>query len=77
MARAWGRCACGGLGLALKEKFNVTNYTGIEINPQAIEIAKKLNNEAKYINVDILETRQDDIRPNSYDYVFSLSCVDW
>jgi len=25
-------CGCGGLGLALKEKFGINNYTGVEIN---------------------------------------------
>ena len=70
-------CACGGLGLALKEKFNVTDYTGIEINHQAIKTARKLNPQGKFINTDILEARQNDVKAKYYDYVFSLSCIDW
>ena len=28
-------CGCGGLGIALKQKFNLTSYTGVEINKEA------------------------------------------
>ena len=34
-------CAAGGLGLALQERFGtVERYTGIDINPQVIELAQ-------------------------------------
>ena len=45
-------CACGGLGLALKEKFQIKDYTGIEINYQAWKTAKILNPEGNFINID-------------------------
>ena len=69
-------CACGGLGMAIREKYGLNNYTGIEINPQAADYAKKINPEFKIISGDFLEV--SDLLPNEhYDFVFSLSCVDW
>ena len=70
-------CACGGLGLALKEKYFITNYTGIDINQQAVEVAKILNPTGKFINIDLLEVAHNEVVENYYDYVFSLSCIDW
>ena len=68
-------CACGGLGIALNERFGVRNYTGIEINIEAAKTARILNPKARIIEGDILEI------PNNklliYDIVFSLSCIDW
>lgn len=70
-------CACGGLGIALKEKFGVINYTGIELNPQAISTAKRINPNGVFINKDMLEISKEDLDDKLYDYVFSLSCIDW
>ena len=30
-------CGCGGLGLALRDRFGVERYTGVEINALAVE----------------------------------------
>jgi len=68
-------CACGGLGKALSEEFNISSYTGIDINQEAIEWAKKnnkLNIPHQYIAGDILHETV-----NQADIVFSLSCADW
>lgn len=68
-------CACGGLGKALSDNFNISSYTGIDINTQAIEWAKdnnKLNIPHNYIDDDILKS---DVQ--KADIVFSLSCADW
>ena len=36
-------CGCGGLGLALAERFGVSRYTGVEINAAAVaESARRL-----------------------------------
>tara|TARA_B110000046_G_scaffold78597_1_gene86680 strand:+ start:496 stop:1230 length:735 start_codon:yes stop_codon:yes gene_type:complete len=70
-------CACGGLGLALEEKFNITRYSGIEINNKAAEFAKKINPRAKIYCGDLLDLSQGEIMGNLYNIVFSLSCVDW
>ena len=48
-------CACGGLGIVLKEKFNIDNYTGIEINHQAANYAKQINPDFQIIEGDFLE----------------------
>ena len=70
-------CGCGGLGLALKERFGVVRYTGIEINAKAAATAMTLNRAAAVICGDILSISQAELRGRNFDVVFSLSCVDW
>lgn len=70
-------CGCGGLGLALKERFENTNYTGVEINEQAAKTAVKINKEAKIYLGDILKLSTSELNNLKYDIVFSLSCIDW
>lgn len=70
-------CGCGGLGLALRERFGVRNYTGVEINTNAANSAAVLNPEARIIGGDFLRMEQDVLVGSSYDLVFSLSCIDW
>jgi SAM-dependent methyltransferase len=70
-------CGCGGLGLALREKFGVTQYTGVEINLAAAQAAIGLNPNARIINGDILEVGRTKLLGQYFDAVFSLSCVDW
>ena len=70
-------CGCGGLGLALKERFGVRRYTGVEINAVAAEEGRRLNDGAKIISGDVLEVSGDELRGRTFDVVFSLSCVDW
>jgi len=68
-------CACGGLGKALSEQFNIKSYTGVDINKDAIDWAKnnnRLDIESKFIYGDILHIDVD-----KADLVFSLSCADW
>ena len=67
-------CGSGGLGMALKERFNINNYTGIEINKKADEEAKMLSKNGKFICGDFL-----DLSANLGDFnlVCSLSCIDW
>ena len=73
-------CGTGGLGYALSQEFNITKYTGIDINAPMIEYAKyksKLSNyNFKFVNGDIAE-QNIQINSNVYDVVTSLSCVDW
>ena len=72
-------CAAGGLGRALAERELLTNYTGIDINPQAIEAANRVGGPEStphtFIAGDLLEAREFDGRV--FDSVISLSCVDW
>jgi SAM-dependent methyltransferase len=70
-------CGCGGLGLVLKEKFGTTNYTGIEINPSAVESARIMNPSAQILLGDFLDLSKSEIFDKFYDVVFSLSCFDW
>lgn len=70
-------CGCGGLGLALRERFGVRNYTGVEINAAAAETGRSMNADARIMNGDILDLSQTELRGRLFDVVFSLSCVDW
>ena len=70
-------CGCGGLGLALRERFGVRDYTGVEINAQAAYAARQLNPDARVIDGDILDASQRELQQEYFDVVFSLSCVDW
>jgi SAM-dependent methyltransferase len=70
-------CGCGGLGLALQEKFGVTRYTGVEINPGAAQAARSLNPGAAILCGDMLDLAQKELQQREFDVVFSLSCVDW
>jgi SAM-dependent methyltransferase len=70
-------CGCGGLGLALRERFGVRKYTGVEINPQAAAIGSTMNPDARILSGDILELRKGELGADGFDVVFSLSCVDW
>ena len=69
---------CGGLGIALKEKLGLTDYTGVEINTAAAEIGRMMNPDAKILTGDILELNHELCGVGHfYDVVFSLSCIDW
>ncbi|WP_061217852.1 methyltransferase domain-containing protein [Leptospira weilii] len=70
-------CGCGGLGLALKERFNHSNYIGIEINSKAASIAKEIYSDALILEEDFLLLSHPSIKENEFDIVFSLSCIDW
>jgi SAM-dependent methyltransferase len=70
-------CGCGGLGLALRERFTITNYTGVEINPLAAEAARAMNFHARILCGDILDLSRGELDGQRFDVVFSLSCVDW
>ena len=68
-------CGCGGLGLALKQEFSISNYVGVDIHSKSIELAKKMNQHTgfRFINQDFLELQLED----QFDIVISFSCVDW
>jgi SAM-dependent methyltransferase len=70
-------CGCGGLGLTLRERYGVCNYTGVEINPLAAQAAGTMNPGAEILCGDILALNGDELRDRQFDVVFSLSCVDW
>jgi SAM-dependent methyltransferase len=70
-------CGCGGLGLALGERFGVTKYSGVEISPPAVDAARRLNPRAQVHQGDILDVTRGSLKDRLFDTVFSLSCVDW
>jgi SAM-dependent methyltransferase len=69
-------CGCGGLGLALRERFGVTRYQGVEINAEAVAVGNSLNPGA-LLHGDILQVRDTHLNNQKFELVFSLSCVDW
>lgn len=69
-------CACGGLGMALSEKYDLRSYTGIDINRDAISWANsniKPAVQTEFIAGDVITLACD----KQFDTVFSLSCADW
>jgi len=70
-------CGCGGLGLALRERFGVERYTGVEINTSAADAARTMNTGARIITGDFVDVSRGVLRHRTFDAVFSLSCVDW
>ncbi len=71
-------CAVGGLGRALSEKYELSAYTGLDINEQAIEYANsnvQLNIETAFHCDDIVTTSL--LGERQYDSVFALSVADW
>jgi SAM-dependent methyltransferase len=69
-------CGCGGLGIALNERFGNTNYTGIDINEPSIRKSKNVNSFGKFYCGDILDCQFDHFR-STFDKVISFSCIDW
>lgn len=70
-------CGCAGLGLALREKFSLDKYYGIEISPEAVKVAKKIYPKATIFEGDMLEVLDKMMVDERFDAVFSLSCIDW
>jgi SAM-dependent methyltransferase len=70
-------CGCGGLGLALRERYGVDHYTGVEINPLSAAAGRAMNPEARILCGDILQLNRTELGDQHFDVVFSLSCVDW
>ena len=70
-------CGCGGLGLALKERFFITDYTGIDISEQAVITGSIMNPDGFFVAGDILSISPDSLIKKQFDIVVSLSCVDW
>ena len=70
-------CGCGGLGIAIKNKFGVSDYVGIEINAVAAETGKRLNPLANIYSGDFVDISNLELQSKEFDVVFSLSCFDW
>jgi len=68
-------CACGGLGLVLKNKFKNKNYVGVEINKRSTDKAKILNKSSKIINCDLLNLSK--FLNEKFKFVFALSVIDF
>jgi precorrin-6B methylase 2 len=70
-------CGCGGLGVALRDRYGVDNYTGVEINQLAANAGRMMNPHANILCGDVLDLSRSTLRDKRYNVVFSLSCVDW
>jgi SAM-dependent methyltransferase len=70
-------CGCGGLGLALRERFGVTRYTGIEINRPAAAAAEEVCPWGRFLAADILALPPRSLETAAFDVVVSLGCIDW
>ena len=68
-------CGCGGLRNALRERYGIENYTGLDINLKAIQEGKKMNPKINLYCGDVLNFSEDQL--GSFDIVVSLSCIDW
>ncbi len=68
---------CGGLGLALRERFGVVDYTGVDINMQAVKAGHDLNPSARMLCGDILKFSFDELQQDYFDTVISLGCIDF
>lgn len=68
-------CACGGLGVAFKDKFGITDYTGIDINGKCITAARTICPWGNFHSADFLSVA--DKLPKDYDIACSLSAADW
>jgi SAM-dependent methyltransferase len=72
-------CAAGGLGLALQEKFPIQEYTGIELNDDAVALARSrlslFRVHANFRCADIIKL--DVVAGAPFDLVANLSCSDW
>ncbi len=70
-------CACGGLGGALRERYGITKYCGIDLHSGSIARGKTLFPDFTLIEGDFLNEHVSQQVPFVPDFVFSLSCVDW
>ena len=58
-------CGDGRLTKELSENFNLKKVTGIDYSNKAIQLAKALNSEINFINIDII----NDNHENKYDAI--------
>jgi len=71
-------CGCGGLGLALTHRFSIANYLGIDLDDEAINVARKLNSSGIFESGDFLQWYRILLKSEKkFSHVFSLSCADW
>jgi SAM-dependent methyltransferase len=71
-------CAQGGLCDALRERFGVTDYVGVDIHPGLAALAREIHAGqpgCQFLAGDILELAPD--LEARFGTVFSLSCADW
>lgn len=69
-------CACGGLGKALRGRFRLDSYTGVDIHAKLIKFAEDNVDpglDCDFICGDILDLELT----KEFDTVVSLSCADW
>lgn len=71
-------CACGGLAAALSGRHQAEHFTGIDINSQAINVAKTAQDiriPSTFVHGDVTESTA--LEDEVFDTVFNLSCADW
>ncbi len=70
-------CGCGGLGNALRQKYGVSRYTGIDINDKAIQTGQVLYPEFTLVAGDILNGKDMGLGQAYFDIVIALGCIDF
>src|ERR1700680_1367404 len=60
-------CGCGGLGVALRERYGVEKYTGVEINASAAAAGRTLNPAAHILYGDILDLSENELRERRFN----------
>ena len=70
-------CATAGLYGILKERYGITHYTGVEINQEAAQFAKKTYMNIEMYHGDFLEITKANLQDRKFDLVLSLSTFDW
>ncbi len=71
-------CAVGGLGQALAENYVLASYTGVDVNTQAIALARQYKRprlNTRFLEADIITVAKE--LGSSFHTVVSLSCADW
>lgn len=68
-------CACGGLGSALRERFGISHYSGIDVSEEAIAVGREMNPWQDLQVMDVVDLPHD--LDNKWDLVLSFSCIDW
>ena len=67
--------ACGGLGVALRERFGITAYTGIDISADCIAAAPAICPHGDFHAGDFLDLHET--LPADFDLACSLGAADW
>jgi len=66
----------GALGLILMEKFGITDYTGVESNPDKAKEARIINPNAKILEKELSLPNDEKLSAESFDVIFTTGLED-